>query len=61
MPSPSGHFLHRVSDRQAGQQRWQGWRVQPPRRHFFFFRLDLLACPSLTVILPWACMQGPVA
>ena len=46
---------------QAGQQRWQGSRVQTPSRHFFFFRLDLPARPALSVILPWLCVQGPVA
>ena len=35
---------------QAGQQRWQ---VKPPSR--------LPARPALSVILPWLCMQGPVA
>ena len=34
---------------------------KPPSRHFFFFRLDLPARPALSVILPWLCMQGPVA
>ena len=37
---------------QAGQQRWQGSRVQPAFRHFFFFRLDLPARPALSLILP---------
>ena len=44
---------------QAGQQRWQGSRVQTPSRHFFFFRLDLPARPALSVILPWLLHAGP--
>ena len=43
----------------AGQQRWQGSRVQTPSRHFFFFRLDLPARPALSVILPWLLHAGP--
>ena len=59
---PPGTFcIVSVIAGQAGQQRWQGSRVQTPSRHFFFFRLDLPARPALSVILPWLCMQGPVA
>ena len=39
----------------------KGRGFKPPSRHFFFFRLDLPARPALSVILPWLCMQGPVA
>ena len=62
LPSASGHFLHRVSDRRASRQTALA-RVagSTPPRHFFFFRLDLPARPALNVILPWLCMQGPVA
>ena len=58
-------FLHSALMKCPHQESNPGCRkrrgFKPPSRHFFFFRLDLPARPALSVILPWLCMQGPVA